>query len=57
MAGILIVDVWTVALYACVNLLSLFAMLLIKYVLLELSFFGLSSILWRVSVSDLELTR
>lgn len=29
-AGILIVDVWTVALYACVTLLSLFAMLLIK---------------------------
>lgn len=57
MAGILIVDVWTVALYACVTLLSLFAMLLIKYVLLELSFFGLSSILLRVSASDLELTR
>lgn len=29
-AGILIVNVWTVALYACVTLLSLFAMLLIK---------------------------
>lgn len=29
-AGILTVDVWTVSLYACVTLLSLFAMLLIK---------------------------